>query len=46
MACDHPQRVKVYRRGQAPTYPFLPYGDVCPKCGKHLTPVGNEEKQT
>lgn len=43
MACDHPQRVKVYNRGPKPEYPFLPFGDVCPKCHKHIPPVGIKE---
>lgn len=38
MACHHPSRVKVYRRGAAPSYPFLPFGEVCPKCHRHIEP--------
>jgi len=36
MACNHGGRFKVYRRGPAPTYPFQPAGEVCPKCNRWL----------
>lgn len=39
MACDHQDRMKVYRRGAGPSYPFLPAGAVCPKCKKWLAPA-------
>jgi len=44
MACNHGKRFKVYRRGAAPRYPFLPSGEVCPVCSRWLPaePVGKQ----
>lgn len=38
MACAHKASFRVYRRGAAPTYPFLPSGFVCPSCRRFLPP--------
>lgn len=42
MACNHSTRLRVYKRGPAPRYPFQPYGEVCPKCQRHLQPSATE----
>lgn len=42
MPCHHLARVRVYKRGPAPSYPFLPFGEVCKKCHRHLEPSTNE----
>jgi hypothetical protein len=46
--CGHGAGFKVYRRGTAPSYPFLPAGLACPKCGRYFPPepVGNLERGT
>lgn len=37
MACGHQKAFKVYRRGPAPAYAFLPLGEYCPSCRKLFT---------
>lgn len=46
--CSHGAGFKVYRRGPAPSYPFLPAGLACPKCGRYFPPeepIGNLGEQ-
>jgi hypothetical protein len=40
--CSHGAGFKVYRRGQAPSYPFIPAGKACPKCGRYFAPEPKE----
>lgn len=47
--CSHGAGFRVYRRGPGPSYPFLPAGLACPKCGRFFPaeePVGKQAECT
>jgi hypothetical protein len=43
--CAHRAGFKAYRRGPAPSYPFLPAGLACPTCGRYFPPEEPVVKQ-